>query len=121
MMILRHLHSLPTKKRNHHHTANPRSHETGQIGGGEVLTENWVGVRVWVYTILHGSVHGQGEQAPLRPAIWGCEARAIVVIFFGDLLTLNVQRSSRAVRRVTKETGGGRTLAPMSQSQVLIL
>ena len=32
----------PTKKRNHHHTANPRNHETGQIRGEGVLTENWV-------------------------------------------------------------------------------
>ena len=75
-----------------------------------------------VYTILHGSVHGQGEQAPLRPDIWGTRgARAILQIFFGDLMTHNLQRAARAVRRVTKETGGGCTLAPMSQSRVLIL
>ena len=43
------------------------------------------------------------------------------IFFFGDLLTLNLQRAARAVRRVTKETGGGCTLALMSQSQVLIL
>jgi len=42
-------------------------------------------------------------------------------IFFGDLITHDLQRAARAVRRVTKETGGGCTLAPMSQSQVLIL
>ena len=37
-------------------------------------------------------------------------------IFFCDLMILNLQGATRAVRRVTKETGGGCTLAPMSQS-----
>ena len=43
---------------------------------GGFLTGNWVEVRVCVYTILDGQVHGQGEQAPLRPTILGCGARA---------------------------------------------
>jgi len=36
---------------------------------------------------LGGYVHSQGEQAPLRPDIWGYGARA-VFLFLNDILTI---------------------------------
>ena len=112
----------PTKKRNHHHTANPRNHSKGQIRGGwgsDGKLGRGSGMCLHDSTWLSTRPGRASTSAPSHLGVRG--ARVIVVFFFGDLLTLNLQRAARAVRSVTKETGGGCTLAPMSQSRVLIL